>query len=121
MVEVARSLNTDPRLEFTIGVAEALPYRDASFDLVVSTTSFDHWRDQARGLAECARVLAPGGHLLLADLFSRWLAPTLLGSRRGKARTRSRATRILVDAGFAVAAWHRLETPLIAALDAVKP
>jgi len=43
--------------------AERLPWPAATFDLVVSTTSFDHWADQRAGLAECARVLAPGGCL----------------------------------------------------------
>ena len=36
------------------------PYPDATFDLVVSTTSFDHWSDQGAGLAECARVMTLG-------------------------------------------------------------
>jgi SAM-dependent methyltransferase len=34
-----------------------LPFADASFDLVVSAMSFDHWADQELGLAECAPVL----------------------------------------------------------------
>jgi ubiquinone/menaquinone biosynthesis C-methylase UbiE len=51
---------------------------------VVSTTSFDHWRDQAAGLAECARVVGNGGTLVLAALFSPWPVPTLVGTRRGK-------------------------------------
>jgi ubiquinone/menaquinone biosynthesis C-methylase UbiE len=41
-----------------------------SFDLVVSVTSFDHWSDQQAGLAECHRVLVPGGRLVLVDQFS---------------------------------------------------
>jgi ubiquinone/menaquinone biosynthesis C-methylase UbiE len=121
MVDVAQSLASDTRLRFTVGVAEDLTYEDASFDLVVSTTSFDHWRDQRRGLAECARVLEPEGHLLLADLFSCWLTPTLFGRRRGKARTRERLTPLLLDAGLGSPNWHPLQMPLIAAADVVKP
>jgi ubiquinone/menaquinone biosynthesis C-methylase UbiE len=121
MVEVARSMRTDIRLGFAVGVAEELPYGDASFDLVVSATSFDHWRNQGRGLAECARVLELEGHLVLADLFSRWLLPTVFIGRRGKARTRKRMTALLRDAGFSSANWHPLETPLIAAVETVKP
>lgn len=41
MVEVARSLAHDDRLSFTRGVAEQLDYPDHTFDLIVSTTSFD--------------------------------------------------------------------------------
>ena len=46
-----------------------VPYRDGSFDLVVSVTSFDHWSDQLAGLRECHRVLVPGSHLVLVDQF----------------------------------------------------
>ncbi len=121
MVEVARSMATDRRLIFTVASAERLPYEYASFDLVVSTTSFDHWRDQRRGIAECGRVLGPGGYLVLADLFSPWLLPTLFGSRRAKARTRKRMTPLLVDAGLIRPTWHDLHTPLVSAVTAVKP
>jgi ubiquinone/menaquinone biosynthesis C-methylase UbiE len=120
MVEVAQSMASDTRLSFTVGVAEDLPYEHASFDLVVSTTSFDHWHDQRLGLAECARVLEPSGHLLLADLFSRWLIPTLFGRRRGNARTRERLTPLLTEAGLSSPNWHPLRTPLMAAAEVVK-
>jgi SAM-dependent methyltransferase len=73
---------------FSVGVAEHLPYPEETLDLVVITTSFDDWSDQLAGLRECARVLAPGGRLVLADQFSLWLAPTLVVGRRGKARTK---------------------------------
>jgi ubiquinone/menaquinone biosynthesis C-methylase UbiE len=87
---------------------------------VVSTTSFDHWTDQRAGLAECARVLAPGGCLVLADLFSELLLPTLLAGRRGKARTRRRATRLLTAAGLHSPRWHRLYAVIIQAVTATK-
>jgi ubiquinone/menaquinone biosynthesis C-methylase UbiE len=107
MVEVARAtLPADPRLRFSTGFAERLPYPAGSFDVVVSTTSFDHWADQRAGLAECARVLTPGGHLVLTDLFSLWLAPTLVAGHRGRARTVRRASRLLTTAGFRSLRWH---------------
>ena len=87
--------------------------RDGSFDLVVSVTSFDHWSDQQAGLAECHRVLVPGGHLVLVDQFSGWLVPTLLFSRSGKARTRRRANRLLDAAGFGPVAWRRVYAVII--------
>ena len=108
----------DRRLRFTVGAAERLPYPDDTFDLVVSTTSFDHWADQRAGLGECARVLAPGGHLVLADLFSPLLLPTLLAGRREKARTRRRASHLLRAAGFRDLAWHDLHALIIKAVTA---
>jgi ubiquinone/menaquinone biosynthesis C-methylase UbiE len=120
MIEAARDAAADVRLQFVVGVAEQLPWPEASFDLVVSTTSFDHWADQRAGLAQCARVLAPGGYLVLADLFSMLLAPTLLVGRRGKARTRRRATRLVTAAGLHSARWHRLYAVIIQAVTATK-
>jgi ubiquinone/menaquinone biosynthesis C-methylase UbiE len=42
-----------------------LPYDDASFDLVVCFSVFEHLREFERGLAQVARVLRPGGRFLL--------------------------------------------------------
>ena len=42
-----------------------LPVRDASVDFVVASLVFEHVGDYRRGLAEVARVLAPGGRFLL--------------------------------------------------------
>ncbi len=120
MIAVATAARRDPRLRFNVAVAEALPYPDASFELVVTTTSFDHWRDQRAGLAECARVLVFGGHLVLTDQISRWLVPTLAGRRRTKARTRRRVEAALGDAGLRAEAWHRVMT-IIGTVVAAKP
>ena len=38
------------------GCAEALPFRKGSFDAVVGILTVHHWKDQARGFSECARV-----------------------------------------------------------------
>lgn len=48
--------------------ATALPYPDASFDLVISLGVWHHVGQWEKALAECRRVLRPGKHLLLVDL-----------------------------------------------------
>ena len=121
MVKTANAITQDDRLTFAVGVAEQIGYPDETFDLIVSTTSFDHWSDQQAGLRECARVLRPGGRLVLVDQFSWMLLPTMLTSRRGKARTRRRATRLLLRAGFCAPQWHRLHAVIINAVTATKP
>jgi ubiquinone/menaquinone biosynthesis C-methylase UbiE len=118
MIAMARAAAGDDRLRFSAGVAEQLPYPGEAFDLVLSTTSFDHWTDQQAGLTECARVLEPGGRLVLADQFSAWLLPTLVGRRRGKARTVQRATRLLAAAGFRSVAWQASYAVIIRAVTA---
>lgn len=114
MIDAARLAAADRRLRFTAGTAERLPCPGGSVDLIVSTTSFDHWSDQLAGLRECARVLAPGGTLLLADQFSRWRVP--VPGRRGKARTPRRASRLLTAAGFTRLGWHDLYAVIIKAV-----
>jgi ubiquinone/menaquinone biosynthesis C-methylase UbiE len=122
MVRAAReAAPADPRLTFTEGFVEKLPFLARSFDLVVSTTSFDHWADQQRGLRECARVLTPGGQLVLTDLFSLWLIPTLVTSHRGRAQTLRRATRLVRAAGFRSIRWHRIYTILLRTVTATIP
>ncbi len=121
MVDVALEAHTgDARIRALLGAAEDLPFPDSSFDLLVSTTSFDHWVDQGAGLLECARVLAPGGRLVLTDLFTFWLWPTLLVGRRGRARTRARATRLVTAAGFRTPVWHRTYATILSTVTAIR-
>jgi len=42
-----------------------LPFRDAAFDALVCLEGIEHFEDQTGFLRECARVLRPGGRLLL--------------------------------------------------------
>lgn len=43
-----------------------LPFQDGGFDLVLSHAVIEHVPDAMRYLRECARVLAPGGHMFLS-------------------------------------------------------
>jgi ubiquinone/menaquinone biosynthesis C-methylase UbiE len=56
----------DSRVAFVSGDARALPFNDASFDLVVSHQFFNFLPSPVVVLREAARVLAPGGTLLFA-------------------------------------------------------
>ena len=47
------------------GIAESLPYRDCSFDVVMCQGAMDHFADADRSFAEAARVLKPGGRLII--------------------------------------------------------
>jgi len=58
-----------PSCTFYASPVESLPLADASVDLALSTFSFHHWPDQRKRMKQIARVLRPGGHLLLADLW----------------------------------------------------
>ncbi len=58
------------------GMAEFLPFRDASFDNVALMTSLDHILDASQAMEEALRVLRPGGSLYLASLV--WLSNATL-------------------------------------------
>ena len=54
-------------IEFQEADAEALPFDDASFDVIVSTFGVMFTPDQPRAAAELARVCKPGGKIGLAN------------------------------------------------------
>ncbi len=53
----------DSRICFAVGLGETLPFRDESFNVILSYDVFEHVRDLRRVLEECHRVLKPGGRL----------------------------------------------------------
>lgn len=61
---------------------EALPLPDSIADVAVCFNALDHMRDPDRALAELARVLQPGGTLLLmVHTFPAWVMPLLAVDR----------------------------------------
>jgi SAM-dependent methyltransferase len=76
-IDLARSkMIFGQRLRHAPALLEAdalrLPFRDACFDRVMSICAIEHFDDGPRSLAEMARVLAPGGELVMsADALTR--------------------------------------------------
>jgi malonyl-CoA O-methyltransferase len=61
MVKKAEQNNSFENVSFTAGDAENLPFGDKSFDLVISSTTFQWVDDIEKAFAEAKRVLRPGG------------------------------------------------------------
>lgn len=57
-------------VDFVCANALDMPFDDASFDIGVSQEAFCHIPEGERLLAECARVLGPGGRLVFTDVLS---------------------------------------------------
>jgi SAM-dependent methyltransferase len=87
--------NIVPRL----GDAQSLPYEDGSFDAAFLVTVLGEIPDQEAALHELARVLRPGGRLVVGELFGDPHMVTI-----GKLRERAQGAGFVFD--------HRLGTPL---------
>jgi ubiquinone/menaquinone biosynthesis C-methylase UbiE len=55
-------------VQFAPGDANSLPFRDASFDLVLCNSVLHHMREPSRLLAEIRRIAKPNAGILLRDL-----------------------------------------------------
>jgi SAM-dependent methyltransferase len=53
---------------YAVATADRLPFRDASFDVVVSYITLVDIKDYRGAIAEMARVLRPGGRIVVANL-----------------------------------------------------
>jgi ubiquinone/menaquinone biosynthesis C-methylase UbiE len=56
-------------IEPTLGDAQALPYDEDSFDAAFLVTVLGEIPDQDAALTELARVVRPGGRLVVGELF----------------------------------------------------
>jgi SAM-dependent methyltransferase len=76
MLRRARRRLASDRVTFAVADLTRLPYTDGAFDAVVCGWVLEHLPDPRLGLRELARVLAPGGRMLLLtteDTFTgRW-------------------------------------------------
>ena len=55
----------DGPVEFHLGDAERLPFRENTFDVVWSSGSIEYWPNPVDALEECRRVAKPGGQVLI--------------------------------------------------------
>ena len=102
----ARLAGVADRASARVGDARNLPFGDASFDAVVSSYAIDHLgRDAAaEAVGEAARVLQPGGELLLLIVNADWItwlvSPHAIAHhpRQDPARWRS----MLEEVGFGI-------------------
>jgi SAM-dependent methyltransferase len=63
---LAVAARSEPNIDWRRGDAAALPFEDASFDVVVSQFALMYFPDRVASLREMWRALAPGGRLAIA-------------------------------------------------------
>ena len=67
--QAAQELNPDA--EISNQAAEAMPFADSSFDLVLSECTVSLFTDVEQALSQIKRVLKPGGKFILTDVYAR--------------------------------------------------
>lgn len=65
MLSIARE--KVPHGRFDIGDMEHLPFDDGEFDLAITALALTHLVDPTVAIAELARVVKPGGHIVVSD------------------------------------------------------
>ncbi len=104
-------------VDFQVGVIEHLPFPDQTFDVVLNTIMMHHLPNdlKRRGLSEIARVLKPGGRLVIADFKhpeERQSQPVRLGA--GGSRTQD-LVALVKDAGFSEIETEEMPPPRFSA------
>ena len=100
----ARALATRRRVRNVIwkrGELERLPVRDSSVEVALLSQALHHAKDPARALAEAARIVMPGGRVLVLDLREhdeRWVRDRL--GDRWTGFTDDRLKKLLEGAGL---------------------
>ncbi|HET7075069.1 MAG TPA: methyltransferase domain-containing protein [Mycobacterium sp.] len=100
-----------PRVEVMQANLAELPLPDASVDVVVNFQVIEHLWDQAQFVAECARVLRPGGVLMVSTPNRITFSPgrdTPINPFHTRELNAGELTELLVDAGFCDVAMRGL-------------
>jgi ubiquinone/menaquinone biosynthesis C-methylase UbiE len=130
-INIANLNSAWPNIEFSLGVAEDLPYENDSFDLVLMISVLEHVRDIKKSLSEIYRVCKTGGYVYLDipdymfpyEPHFKTFAPVFLGKKitqlymllRGKNHksvgdlnflTKPKVTRYLLDLGILDFSFH---------------
>lgn len=96
-----------PRVQMHLGNLAELPLADASVDVVVNFQVIEHLWDQGQFVAECLRVLRPGGVLLMSTPNRITFSPGLdtpLNPFHTRELNAAELTELLTDGGFAMEA-----------------
>ena len=107
----AKAAGRDACVEFLVAQSQALPFPDSSFDIVTCIAVLTFVGDADIAVREMARVLRPGGRLLIGDLgrWSLWAARRRIRGwfganqwRTARFRTATELVALMEQAGLSV-------------------
>ncbi|NIO43018.1 MAG: methyltransferase domain-containing protein, partial [Burkholderiales bacterium] len=67
-IKLTKLVGLDTRVDFVYGNALDMPFDDDSFDVIIGQEAWCHVPDKPRLIAQCARVVKPGGVIAFTDI-----------------------------------------------------
>lgn len=82
-LEMMRYIPDHSPVHAVMGTAEAMPFQGSTFDALITTDAFHHFRDQSGAVAEFARVVRCGGVVVIIELDPRpwWMRPIVFAEK----------------------------------------
>ena len=127
-IEVAKRLTAmvglQSKIDLKLGSAVELPFDDQRFDIVITEHVQMNVRAKPQFYAEIARVLRPGGRLVIHDIFAaqgapRYPLPWAEDSSISFLIAEDHARNMLADAGLRIRHWENKVDEALAFLDSV--
>ena len=106
--ERAEARALDHRVDFQLGDAMAMPFEDGQFDVILGQDAWCHVPDKDKLIAECVRVMTPGGiiaftdWLQLGEMDSTYLADVLSAMASPNLATLTGYGAMLEQHGFSI-------------------
>lgn len=115
MVGTARKKDSSRSIYWSIGVGEALPFLDETFDCVFSSQVWHHLKEKERAASECFKVLKKNSPVVIRTIsHEQWkrktvtrFFPEVLDLELGRYPSDGQFEKIFVDAGFSSVEFKR--------------
>jgi len=95
MLKIAKSKSRDEALNLVVANAKAIPFKDNTFDCIISYRTLIHIPDYKNVIKEISRVLKPGGTAILE--FNNKFSISTLARMRRKLRRILKTSKVVTD------------------------
>ena len=112
--DIAKSAEPYYHKRFVLGTATAMPFADASFDVVWSIWVLEHIPNPEAALREIRRVVKPGGYVYLRPAWDvvHWASDGLDARPYAELGWRDRAEKVTIPLRSSVVTWTLAHVPM---------